>query len=72
MTEQTSMEGDIKPGSPTMGTIPNPSFPKLSDNNCSSHIEKLLSDSAWKYEKDRVENLAKPRHSVTPITTKRN
>ena len=32
-------------------------------------LEKLLGDSAWKYEKDRVENLAKPKHSVTPITT---
>ena len=28
--------------------------------------------SSWKYETDRVENLAKPRHSVTPITTKRD
>ena len=35
-------------------------------------LEKLLGDSSWKYETDRVENLAKPRHSVTPITTKRN
>ena len=35
-------------------------------------LEKLLGDSSWKYEKDRVENLAKPRHSVTPITTKRD
>ena len=34
-------------------------------------LEKLLGDSSWKYEKDRVENLAKPRHSVTPITAKR-
>jgi hypothetical protein len=34
--------------------------------------EKLLGDSSWKYEKDRVENLAKPKHSVTPITTKRD
>ena len=34
-------------------------------------LEKLLGDSSWKYETDRVENLAKPRHSVTPITTKR-
>ena len=25
-----------------------------------------------KYEKDRVENLAKPKHSVTPITNKRD
>ena len=31
-------------------------------------LDKLLGDSAWKYEKDRVENLAKPKHSVTPIT----
>ena len=31
-------------------------------------LEKLLSDSAWKYEKDRVENLAEPKHSVTPRT----
>ena len=35
-------------------------------------LEKLLGDSSWKYETDRVENLAKPRHSVTPITTKRD
>ena len=35
-------------------------------------LDKLLGDSAWKYEKDRVENLAKPKHSVTPITTKRD
>jgi 3-methyl-2-oxobutanoate hydroxymethyltransferase len=35
-------------------------------------LEKLLGDSSWKYEKDRVENLAKPRHSATPITTKRD
>ena len=34
-------------------------------------LEKLLGDSSWKYETDRVENLAKPKHSVTPITTKR-
>ena len=33
-------------------------------------LEKLLGDSSWKYEKDRVENLAKPKHSATPITTK--
>ena len=33
-------------------------------------LEKLLGDSSWKYEKDRVENLAKPKHSVTPINTK--
>ncbi len=35
-------------------------------------LEKLLGDISWKYEKDRVENLAKPKHSVTPITTKRD
>ena len=35
-------------------------------------LEKLLGDSSWKYEKDRVENMAKPKHSVTPITTKRD
>ena len=35
-------------------------------------LEKLLGDSSWKYEKDRVENLAKPKHSVTPITNKRD
>jgi len=35
-------------------------------------LEKLLGDSSWKYETDRVENFAKPRHSVTPITTKRD
>ena len=34
-------------------------------------LEKLLGDTSWKYEKDRVENLAKPKHSVTPITNKR-
>ncbi len=34
-------------------------------------LEKLLSDSSWKYEKDRVENLAEPKHSVTPRTTKK-
>ena len=34
-------------------------------------LEKLLGDSAWKYEKDRVENLADPKHSVTPRTMKR-
>ena len=33
-------------------------------------LEKLLGDSAWKYEKDRVENLAEPKHSVTPQTIK--
>ena len=31
-------------------------------------LEKLLGDSSWKYEKLRVENLAKPGHSVTPLT----
>jgi 3-methyl-2-oxobutanoate hydroxymethyltransferase len=35
-------------------------------------LEKLLGDSSWKYETDRVENFAKPKHSVTPITTKRD
>jgi hypothetical protein len=35
-------------------------------------LDKLLGDSSWKYEKDRVENMAKPKHSVTPITTKRD
>ena len=35
-------------------------------------LDKLLGDSASKYEKDRVENLAKPKHSVTSITTKRD
>ena len=34
-------------------------------------LEKLLGDSSWKYETDRVENFAEPKHSVTPITTKR-
>ena len=34
-------------------------------------LEKLLGDSSWKYEKLRVENLAKPGHSVTPKTSKR-
>ena len=33
-------------------------------------LEKLLGDSSWKYEKDRVENLAQPKHSVTPVTNK--
>ena len=33
-------------------------------------LEKLLGDSSWKYEKLRVENLATPSHSVTPITSK--
>jgi len=32
-------------------------------------LEKLLGDSSWKYEKDRVENLAQPKHSVTPRTS---
>ena len=32
-------------------------------------LEKLLADSSWKYEKDRVENLAEPKHSVTPKTS---
>jgi len=31
-------------------------------------LEKLLGDDKWKYEEDRVENNAKPNHSVTPIT----
>tara|TARA_Y100000031_G_C8235837_1_gene393191 strand:+ start:1601 stop:2527 length:927 start_codon:yes stop_codon:yes gene_type:complete len=35
-------------------------------------LEKLLGDSAWKYEKARVENLANPKHSVTPRTTKKD
>jgi 3-methyl-2-oxobutanoate hydroxymethyltransferase len=35
-------------------------------------LEKLLGDSSWKYETDRVENLAKPKHSVTPRTTRRD
>jgi len=34
-------------------------------------LEKLLGDSSWKYEKLRVENLAKPGHSVTPRTHKK-
>ena len=33
-------------------------------------LEKLLGDKGWKYEKDRVENRAQPKHSVTPITSK--
>lgn len=33
-------------------------------------LEKLLGDSSWKYEKDRVENMAVPKHSVTPRTMK--
>jgi hypothetical protein len=32
-------------------------------------LEKLLGDNKWKYEADRVENQATPRHSATPITT---
>ncbi len=40
--------------------------------NKEEELEKLLGDTSWKYEKDRVENLAKPKHSVTPITTKRD
>lgn len=32
-------------------------------------LEKLLADSSWKYEKDRVENSASPKHSVTPRTS---
>jgi len=32
-------------------------------------LEKLLGDSKWKYEADRVENQATPKHSATPITT---
>ena len=35
-----------------------------------NELEKLLGDSGWKYEKLRVENLAKPGHSVTPKTGK--
>ena len=34
-------------------------------------LDKLLGDSSWKYEKDRVEGLPR-NHSVTPITTKRD
>jgi len=34
-------------------------------------LEKLLGDDKWKYEEDRVENNAKPNHSVTPITANR-
>ena len=33
-------------------------------------LEKLLGDSKWKYEADRVENKAEPKHSVTPRTSK--
>ena len=32
-------------------------------------LEKLLGDTKWKYEADRVENHATPKHSATPITT---
>jgi 3-methyl-2-oxobutanoate hydroxymethyltransferase len=32
-------------------------------------LEKLLGDTKWKYEADRVENQATPKHSATPITT---
>lgn len=32
-------------------------------------LEKLLGDDKWKYEIDRVENNAIPKHSVTPITS---
>jgi len=35
-------------------------------------LDKLLGDDGWKYEKDRVENAAMPKHSATPITTKRD
>lgn len=35
-------------------------------------LDKLLGDDGWKYEKDRVENSAMPKHSATPITTKRD
>ena len=34
-----------------------------------NELEKLLGDSKWKYEADRVENQATPKHSATPITT---
>ena len=34
-------------------------------------LDKLLGDDAWKYEKDRAENLP-VNHSVTPRTKKRN
>ena len=33
-------------------------------------LEKLLGDTKWKYEADRVENKAEPKHSVTPRTSK--
>ena len=35
-------------------------------------LEKLLGDTKWKYEADRVENQATPKHSATPITTNKN
>lgn len=35
-------------------------------------LEKLLGDSSWKYEEERVENLASPKHCTTPITTALN
>ncbi len=31
-----------------------------------AELEKMVGDTSWKYEKDRVENLASPSHSVTP------
>ena len=34
-------------------------------------LEKLLGDTKWKYESDRVENQATPKHCATPITTKK-
>ena len=34
-------------------------------------LDKLLGDDAWKYEKDRAENIPS-NHSVTPITTKKD
>ena len=30
----------------------------------------MVGDASWKYEKDRVENLATPFHSVTPKNAK--
>ena len=33
-------------------------------------LEKMVGDASWKYEKDRVENLATPSHSVTPKNAK--
>lgn len=35
-------------------------------------LDKLLGDTSWKYEDNRVENQAEPNHSVTPKTTKRD